>query len=389
MSELLPWLVGLFVVLIVAGTLWTTFRRTSEEPTQDSYLHALELWIDGEIDEAALMLRQVVEANPESIEPYLQLGNVLRLQGDARRAAVLHRGLTARPGLSRAQKITVGLALAEDLIDLERWEEAGQVLDTLIRDATPRARYWKARFAQRHGQGNLPEAARTLKFAPRHVPEKDAPWFRTAYAGYQLDRALSHAMNGEESEARRRLKDVEKLPGTGPRVTLIRALLAAYAQDAAEALTVAAKGLLDSPRELAIFLPVLENVLLKTGQYARTIPILERACQSENAPPSLWIDLALLYEKLGEREKAFYLLESKRNHPAFTPDSAAPYLRILAAEQPDADFSRVWALLSKPTASQGWICCRCEQTAERVRWFCPSCKNFDSYRPAGGGSEVG
>ena len=65
----------------------------------------------------------------------------------------------------------------------------------------------------------------------------------------------------------------------------------------------ATEELLDNPEELAIFLPVLQEVLLPTGQYARTIPILERACQAENAPPSLWIDLAMLYEKLEQRDE--------------------------------------------------------------------------------------
>ena len=172
-----------------------------------------------------------------------------------------------------------------------------------MKDAAARPTYWKVRFAQWQGQGNLPEAARTLKAAPKHVPEAARNWFIKAYAAFQLDRAQAHAVAGEAAEARARLKDVDRIPEAATRAALVRAVLAAVSDDAQEAVTVASEELLDNPEELSIFLPLLQDVLLRTGQYARTIPILERACQAETAPPSLWISLALLYEKLDQRRQ--------------------------------------------------------------------------------------
>ena len=151
---------------------------------------------------------------------------------------MLHRGLTVRPNLDHEVKVSAGLSLAEDLNALKRWDESGEVLDTLLRSATGRSRYWRTRFAQRHGQGNLPEAARTLKHAPRHVPERDREGFRRAYASYQLDRALRHALAGEAGEAKARLRDVKGLDGSESRSALVQAVLAAVANDAAGAVTV-------------------------------------------------------------------------------------------------------------------------------------------------------
>lgn len=389
MSELLPWILGVFVVLAAAGTIWVTFRRTSEAvPHEELYQQALELWVEGEVQEATALLKQAVQGNPDSVEPFLQLGNLLRIQGDPARAAVLHRGLTVRPGLRRGQKVTIGLALAEDLLDLKQWEDAKAVLDTLVRDATERARYWRCLFRQFHGQGDRPDAARALKRARKHVREKDRPWFDQAYACYQLDRALEHVRLGELSEARPRLRDVEKMEIARVRATLVRAMLAAADRDPAEALTLAADGLLDSPEELAVFLPVLQDVLLRSGQYARTIPILERACQSENAPPSLWIDLSLLYEKLGDREKALRLLESKTGRGNFTPNAAAPLLRLLAKDAPPSDFLEVWNLLNMPAPVRGWACNDCGRLENGIRWFCPSCLGFNTFRPSRPVAEV-
>jgi lipopolysaccharide biosynthesis regulator YciM len=388
-TEFLPWILGAIAVLAAAGTLWHTFRPSSEPIAfEDMYQRALELWLDGDVEEATDLLKQVVQASPGTVEPFIQLGNLLRIQGDPARAAVLHRGLTVRPGLSRGQKVTIGLALAEDLLALDKWEDAGAVLDTLVRDATGRTRYWRARFRQFHGMGSRPDAARSLKRARKHVQPKDRPWFDQAYASYQLDRALEHVRMGELSEARPRLRDVEKFEFARTRTTLVKAMLAAADQDPAEALTLAADGLLDSPEELAVFLPVLQDVLLRSGQYARTIPILERACQSENAPPSLWIDLALLYEKLGKRDKALRLLESKAGRGNFTPNAAAPFLRLLAQDAPASDFSEVWNMLNMPAPARGWACGSCGRLENGIRWFCPACLGFDTFNPSQAVPEV-
>ncbi len=367
-------------MLVAAGiAVYLTFRDTKQPAGGDDYLHALEHWIEGNLGEAAALLHRVVHDDPESVEPFLQLGNLLRLQGDAERAAVLHRSLTVRANLTLAQQQSVGLSLAEDLNALGHWEGARDVLDSLPRTAMSRTRYWKTRFTQWNGLGDQAEAARTLKNAPRQCPEKDKPWFLAAYASYQLDRALTHALAGEMGEAKARLKDVKNVAGTQSRIALVRAIMAAVENDAPAAVSIASDSLLNSPEELDVFLPLLQEVLLRSGQFARSLPILERACQAENAPPSLWIDLAMLYEKLGHRDKALRLLEGKSGQHEFTPDAAAPYLKMLVDDAPGSDFGKVWRMLSMPAGQEGWICRQCGQREERIRWFCPSCRGFHTY----------
>ncbi len=389
MINVLPVAVGGLVLAAAGAAVYLTFREPKQPAGGDDYLHALEQWIEGNLDEAAALLYRVVHDDPDSVEPFLQLGNLLRLQGDAERAAVLHRGLTVRSNLTMPQLLSVGLALAADLNALGHWEGARDILDTLPRVAMSRTRYWKTRFTQWHGLGDYAEAARTLKNAPRQCPEEDRPWFMSAFASYQLDRALSHALAGESGEAKARLKDVKNIAGTKPRIALVRAIMAAVENDAAGAVSIASDSLLDSPEELDVFLPLLQEVLLQSGQFERSLPILERACQAENAPPSLWIDLAMLYEKLGHRDKAIRLLEGKSGRGSFTPDAAAPYLKILVDDAPGSDFGKVWNMLSLPAGTEGWSCRKCGHRDERVRWFCPNCQGFHTFVPGTCTLEVG
>ena len=380
MSDFLTWLVVGSAAVAAAVVLWRIWVRPRPETNADDYQQALQLWIEGEREEAATILRRVVQKQPEAFEPFLYLGNLLRELGDAGRAVALHRGLTMRGELTPGQKISAGMALAEDLLALGHFGEAGQVLDTLQRHAMHNKHYWRARFFQHQGTGDLPDAARVLKQAPRHVAERDASWFREAYASFQLDRAVGHALAGEAGEARARLRDVENMPESGSRAALVRAILAARADDAAAALTEAAENLLDHPEELDIFLPLLQDALLRGGHFTRTIPLLEAACLADNAPPSFAINLAILYEKLDQRDKAMRVLQTKAGQPDLSPNAAAPYLRMLVRDTPDAPFSRVWKMLQMPRPEVDWVCCNCGRSDPRVRWYCPDCRSFRSHR---------
>ena len=375
----MPWLFGALLVVAVGIALWFTLRRSRAPLVEDRYSRALEMWLSGDKDGAASQLRDIIAEDPTATDPYLQLGNLLRETGDPRRAAVLHLGLTVRPDLDPGKRITVGLALAEDLIGLENWQAAATVLDELSAKAGNNSHYLWCRFAQLYGAGALPEAARALDRAARHGAQEDREAFRSAYASFQLDRALQHLRGGELNEARSRLRDVRKIPAARARAAYVKALIAAREHDVETAIGIAGDELQDSPTELALFLPVLQEVLLQTGQYAKTIPILESACRSRQSPPSLWIALALLYEKLDQRDKAIRLLEGKRGDPRFTPDRAAPYLRLLVAEEPTSDFGRVWELLATPGGAQGWTCTNCGREEAEIRWFCSSCRSSDSF----------
>jgi lipopolysaccharide biosynthesis regulator YciM len=138
---------------------------------------------------------------------------------------------------------------------------------------------------------------------------------------------------------------------------------------------------METPEEMVLFLPTLQEALLQSGHFARSLPILESACQAETAPPELWLSLALLYDKLGRREDAIGMLEQKRKDPRLTPNVAAPLLKLISEESPDHDFARVWRSLHMPTtATVQWRCNKCSTQRSDVRWFCPVCQGFDTYR---------
>ena len=89
----------------------------------------------------------------------------------------------------------------------------------------------------------------------------------------------------------------------------------------------------------------------------------------------------MLQEKIGDREQAVAMLESKRGDPRLTPATAAGYLRILVNDLPDSDFTRVWSALHIAEGPRSWTCRVCGAQSEGVHWYCRSCNSFASFAP--------
>jgi lipopolysaccharide biosynthesis regulator YciM len=381
-NEIVPWFLGVLVLAAVVLTVVSLFRRRDRSLPEDHYTRGLELWLAGDLAGAARLLKRAVEGNPDAVDPYLQLGNLLRQQGDARRAAVLHRGLTVRRDIPRQMRVSITLALAEDLVALRQWREVREVLDSVEPLAQRLPRYWEARLAMWLGLGDPGAAARALGSAARQCTAAAADDFARRHAAFCLDQALLEAREGEAAQARRWLKEAGGHPEDAARALYVRGILARKGDDPDRTVALAAEGLENHPEHGALFLPLLQQTLLESGRFERTIGILQEACRTATAPPSLWIALALLYWKMDRREEALALLEGKAPEGRLTPDAAAPLLRILIKEQGSPELRQLWSTLTAPAIAQGWRCVDCGAAATQVRWFCPACHSHAGYRPA-------
>ncbi len=382
MRELAPYAIALLILLLVVATLALLYRRRRERGLdEDPYTRGLECWLAGDLNGAVTAMSDAIARDAGAFDPYLQLGILLRLQGNPRRAAAMHRGLLARPGVPAGKRLSATMALTDDLLDLHLWMEAGEILEAVRRQGAPNARYWEARFRQALGQGDVEGAAKVLYEAARKAGPQRRQSYRERWELFQLDRALVAARAGSSGEARRLLRGIEVDGPRRGRVLLVRGLcdLADGKTDAAA--SILTEGLLHEPGLGDLFLPPLEKALLESGHFARAVPILESACREPEAPPSLWFTLARLYEKLDDREQAVRLISEKAGDPRLTPDAASRFLRTLIQDLPPSDFGRVWDALHLPGAPAAWICGKCGARHADVRWFCPDCRSFDSLRP--------
>ncbi|MCB1047345.1 MAG: tetratricopeptide repeat protein, partial [Calditrichaeota bacterium] len=123
---------SLIMLAIVAAALYVLYRmfeNRSSRPSHDHYVDGLDAMVRKDYREAAQCFRQAVEADSDHVLAYEKLGNVYRELGDIRRAAKIHRDLTVRAGLAPDQLARIQLSLCDDLLLLDRPEEARQAAE--------------------------------------------------------------------------------------------------------------------------------------------------------------------------------------------------------------------------------------------------------------------
>lgn len=362
------------VLAVVGLLLWRILGSTpSRRASDDPYVEGLEAWVEGRLALAEELLRQAVKTAPEAVEPYLQLGNLLRETDRPAKAAAMHRTLTVRPDLDRDQRVRTGLALADDLLAQDLPTDAGQVLDTLIRGADHRAAYWRLRFRQWVALEDDREAARALKYAADHVAPEQRGEFLSGHQFFLLDRAFAAALAGDRHVAEGHLKHIGRDGPAAPWLPLVRAVLLVQRDRVQEALDLVTAELTGLPGALVAFQAFVRPILLEKNLFDRWVPLLRRVVTGPEAPVPLVIELAHLLEKTGRRHEALTLLEMNRDRADMTPDAAAPLLGPVIREEGGPALVKVWETLTPAPVTSRFVCPDCGHESRRIAWFCPAC----------------
>ena len=116
------------VILIIA---FYYFRPKKKLPTESIYTKALNAIIQGDSKVALKHLKDVVKQDTNHIDAYLQIGNILREEGNIEGAIKIHRSLTMRPNLSKDIIRQIHKSLALDyykLGNLNRAKEEAEIV---------------------------------------------------------------------------------------------------------------------------------------------------------------------------------------------------------------------------------------------------------------------
>jgi lipopolysaccharide assembly protein B len=127
-------LVGLAILLVARrrGDAWRWRRRVPEALTSHPFEHGFDLLLDARWHEAAEVLKAAVKTDPNRTLEYLELGKLLRRQGQPGRAARMFEQLRARPGLERAVRIMTEYELALSYRALGWYKPAVALLDQVL-----------------------------------------------------------------------------------------------------------------------------------------------------------------------------------------------------------------------------------------------------------------
>ena len=159
----------LSILVIALGASFYFYLKKKPKQKNNSntlYTEALNMLVRGDSNNAIRLLRDVVKQDTNHLDAYLQLGDILREEGNSQNAIKIHQSLTVRPGLDDKLQNQIHQSLAKDYLSINEIslakKEAEMILNINKND------FWATEFLldlaeKNHDWGQAAQLIKTLE----------------------------------------------------------------------------------------------------------------------------------------------------------------------------------------------------------------------------------
>lgn len=376
-------LAGLFLLLAAAGWAMGRFGERDEEdtppPLNIDYLKGLNFLLNEQTDQALEHFLHMVRVDDKTIETHFALGSLFRRRGEVDRAIRIHQNIIARPDLAAEQRDQALYSLAKDYLAAGLLDRAEDLFSKLA-------------------QGSRYQVQALEKLCG--IYEQEREWEKAIDAGQRLEvlggRSLALQIAHyycELAEAAASAKDyaaarehVKKAQSGRPR-TMRGALTRAHI----------ARDTDDNKTALKLYHRIIDE---NTYLIAETLPEIVSIYERENATAELERALKTLLAKYPERSSlvAYTAIVNDLGGIPVIDDCVEQYMldeptlgefvdmqKLTMGEEAthDTALAKVRGALSKlARTTPRYQCQECGFSSQRLLWQCPSCRNWETQRPA-------
>ena len=305
----------LFILLSILVIIFSTsiFFYYKKKPIQKSnsntlYTEALNMLVRGDSDNAIRLLRDVVKQDTNHLDAYLQLGDILREQGNSQNAIKIHQSLTVRPGLDEKLQIQIHQSLAQDYLSINEIslakKEAEMILNIDKKDS------WATEFLLDLAEKdhNWGQAAQLIK-----IIEKNNKSDITRFARFKVYEGMEKFENEDRNGAEQCFnKAISSAPNFGlPHLHLGN--LFSENRNLVKALEHWEQyALLDAKNGSSVYSKI-EAALFDLGRFSEVEKFYQRALKNNSENLDALAKIANVLEEKGERQKALELVEDALN----------------------------------------------------------------------------
>jgi lipopolysaccharide biosynthesis regulator YciM len=372
-------LAGLFLLLAAAGWALGRFGERDEQeappPLNIDYLKGLNFLLNEQTDQALEHFLQMVRVDDKTIETHFALGSLFRRRGEVDRAIRIHQNIIARPDLAAEQRDQALFSLARD------YQKAG-LLD--------RAEKLYVRLSQgsRFQVESLENLMRIYEQEREWQKSIDAAQQLEVLGGRSLELQIAHyycelaetaASSGDYSSALQFVKHAQTGRPRTLRGALVRAQIAQETSDTATALQLYHQIIDEHTYLIAEALPEIVAIHRRENR----LPDLDKALRSmvrKNPEMSTLVAYTAIVNDIGgipaiDECVEQYLLKEPTLAEFIDMQSVAD-----GEEQALARTRRAMSKLAKSTPR--YQCRECGFSSQRLLWQCPSCRSWETQRPA-------
>ncbi len=370
-------LIGIAVFCITAIGLLIIKRGKKRSSKKTPYIDALHMVLDGKKAEALELLKKTVKEDSENIMAYIKLGDILRDQGFADRAAKIHRNLLIRGDLTEKQTNSILEHLVLDYQSSGALDKAIEMAERLVQRNKRDVNKQQLLLTLYEKKGEWDKAYFYRRSIGRWLKKQD----NDILALYKVQSGLKFAKSGTEREARIRYRDAMKLD---------KKCIPAYLNIGDSYRRTnrnedAAKIWIDftqkNPEWSHLAFERLREVLFDLGRYGDIEEIYKQIIRKHPKNPAAHMNLAELYKKQGNTDQAIDIcrkvLESRPN----TLYSRHLLIQMLMEKgDTNSALQEMLSLLEKQLSSKAsYTCSECGFKSENILWHCPQCYQWKTF----------
>ena len=376
-------LAGLFLLLAAAGWAMGRFGERDEDddapPLNIDYLKGLNFLLNEQTDQALEHFLRMVRVDSDTIETHFALGSLFRRRGEVDRAIRIHQNIIARPDLASEQRDQALYSLAKDYLAAGLLDRAENLFVQL-------------------GEGSRYQVQALEALCG--IYEQEREWRKAADIGHRLEVLAGRSLalqiahyycelaetdmaNGDFASARQYIKKAQAGRPRTMRGALIRAHLARDTGDNKTALKLYNRIIDENTYLIAEALPEIVAIYKSENAIAELEEALQSLLKSNPERSSLVAYTAIVNDLGGIKTIDDCVEAYMLNEPTLGEFVELQQLTVGDDSSQSSALAKVRGALSKLAgATPRYQCRECGFSSQRLLWQCPSCRQWETQRPA-------
>ena len=376
-------LAGLFLLLAAAGWALGRFGERDEEgtplPLNVDYLKGLNFLLNEQTDQALEHFLEMVRVDDKTIETHFALGSLFRRRGEIDRAIRIHQNIIARPDLAAEQRDQALFSLAKDYLHAGLLDRAEKLFVRLSQGS----RYQVQAFENLCRIYEQEKEWQKAIDAGQRLETLGGRSLALQIAHYYCELAEEGAADNNYVAARAYVKKAQAGRPRTMRGALTRAHIARETNDHKTAIRLYHRIIEEHTYLIAEALPEIVATYEKDGSMTGLEKVLKSMLDKNPDMSSLVAYTAIVNNIIG-----IPIIDACVEKYMLDEPTLAEFVDLHTLSQGDGAthteaLSKVRSALSKlALATPRYQCQECGFSSQRLLWQCPSCRNWETQRPA-------
>ncbi|MEX2353486.1 MAG: lipopolysaccharide assembly protein LapB [Gammaproteobacteria bacterium] len=386
----MDWILLVVLLLpVAAASGWWAARLSHARATggkrhniHPEYFKGLNYVLNEQPDKAIEIFVKMLEADSETIETHLTLGNLFRRRGEVDRAIRIHQNLIARPNLEERYKAQALLELGLDYMRLGILDRAEALFTELVAANMLTIQAYRHLLDIYQQEKEWEKAISTA----RQLEMTTHTQMQSLIAQFYCELAESELTDGNEKGARNNIKRALNLDPKCVRASLMEGQINMSAGNYRAAVNAFRRIENQDPAYLSETIPLMQECYRELGTPHKYTEYLQEILQNQGGITALLYLTDDIADREGEDAAIRYISDNLRQRPTVR---GVNHLMKYTIRKSHGDLNKNLSTIKELTArilSERAIykCGVCGFDAKKLHWYCPGCKNWNTVKPIQG-----